>query len=386
MSLAYRLVQWNRHKIVYDLCLWAGIVCFLGVFIGVSLATTAPPHQVRPEALLLRGLAFTAFFLLTVTLCIGPLHRLIPSTAPLLYNRRHLGVSMFAVSAAHGLLALLYYHGFGAQNPAISLLTNAKPSAAAGPLGLFPFEWFGIASLLILFLMAATSHDFWLKNLGPKTWKRLHILVYAAYAMLVAHIALGYLQRGVGPLPVILLLISVASVVGLQIASRFVRRPSSSKQQNEWVELCRVSDIEPNAAKTVSLPNGTRVAVIRHTRPRKPRKEHPGTTKDREGQEVISCVSNTCRHQGGPLGEGRVIDGCLTCPWHGYQYLPAEGQSPPPFTEKLPTYQVRVVDGGVQVDPQALPEGTRVEPASIGQPIATPPKTTQAPPSNGSDA
>jgi len=370
MSVAYRLVQWNRHKLIYDLSLWTGIVCFLGVFVGVSLATTTPPNQVRPEALLLRGLAFTAFFLLTVTLCIGPLHRLIPSTAPMLYNRRHLGVSMFAVSAAHGFLALLYYHGFGAQNPAISLLTNTKPTAAAGPLGLFPFEWFGIASLLILFLMAATSHDFWLKNLGPKTWKRLHLFVYAAYAMLVAHITLGYLQRSVGPLPVILLVISVASVVGLQIASRFVRRPGAGKQQAEWIELCHVNDIQPNAAKTVALPDGTRVAVIRHT----PKISTPasgsapqngsenGALQDRE---VISCVSNTCRHQGGPLGEGRVIDGCLTCPWHGYQYLPAEGQSPPPFTEKLPTYQVRVVDGSVQVDPQALPEGTHVDPAPI---------------------
>jgi hypothetical protein len=24
----------------------------------------------------------------------------------------------------------------------------------------------------------------------------------------------------------------------------------------------------------------------------------------------------------GPLGEGKIIDGCVTCPWHGYQYLP----------------------------------------------------------------
>ena len=26
------------------------------------------------------------------------------------------------------------------------------------------------------------------------------------------------------------------------------------------------------------------------------------------------------------------MDGCITCPWHGYQYLPHNGQSPPPFT------------------------------------------------------
>jgi hypothetical protein len=47
------------------------------------------------------------------------------------------------------------------------------------------------AALLILLLMAATSHDFWLKNLTAPVWKRLHMLVYAAYALLLAHLLLG---------------------------------------------------------------------------------------------------------------------------------------------------------------------------------------------------
>ena len=35
----------------------------------------------------------------------------------------------------------------------------------------FPFKALGIAALLILFLMAATSHDFWLAFLTPRIWK-----------------------------------------------------------------------------------------------------------------------------------------------------------------------------------------------------------------------
>ncbi len=31
-------------------------------------------------------------------------------------------------------------------------------------------------------------------------------------------------------------------------------------------------------------------------------------------------ISNVCQHQNGPLGEGEIIDGCITCPWHGFQY------------------------------------------------------------------
>ena len=63
--------------------------------------------------------------------------------------------------------------------------------------------------------------------------------------------------------------------------------------------------------------------------------------------------------------EGRLVDGCVTCPWHGYQYRPEDGQSPPPYTEKLHTHRVRVRDGRVEVDPEPQPPGTHLEPARI---------------------
>jgi sulfoxide reductase heme-binding subunit YedZ len=79
----------------------------------------------------------------------------------------------------------------------------------------------------------------------------------------------------------------------------------------------------------------------------------------------ISAVSNVCRHQNGPLGEGRIIDGCITCPWHGYQYLPGNGRSPAPFTEKVETYDVLVVGGRVYVNPIPHRPGTPVAPAHV---------------------
>ncbi len=65
----------------------------------------------------------------------------------------------------------------------------------------------------------------------------------------------------------------------------------------------------------------------------------------RDGRQ-IGALTNLCAHQNGPLGEGRIIDGCVTCPWHGYQYRLEDGRAPPPFTEKLVTYRVRF-EGGV---------------------------------------
>ncbi|WDQ18549.1 Rieske (2Fe-2S) protein [Rhodopirellula sp. P2] len=32
------------------------------------------------------------------------------------------------------------------------------------------------------------------------------------------------------------------------------------------------------------------------------------------------AMDGICTHQGGPLAEGHVADGCVTCPWHGWQY------------------------------------------------------------------
>lgn len=52
----------------------------------------------------------------------------------------------------------------------------------------------------------------------------------------------------------------------------------------------------------------------------------------------------------------------MTCPWHGYQYLPEDGASPPSFTEKVSTFQTRIVEGRLWIDPRPNPPGTRVAP------------------------
>jgi nitrite reductase/ring-hydroxylating ferredoxin subunit len=61
------------------------------------------------------------------------------------------------------------------------------------------------------------------------------------------------------------------------------------------------------------------------------------------------------------------MDGCITCPWHGYQYLPHNGQSPPPFTEKVNTFEVKVMDNKVWLNPTPFPEGTEQRGAVISQ-------------------
>ncbi len=347
MSNAYRLVQWNRHKVVYDVLLGVGIGAYLVGFVAVSKFAAPADRVVSDEVLIIRALATCAFALLTIILCIGPLARLSPRFSPLLYNRRHLGVTMCIIALVHALLAAGYYGGFGGANPLRAVLAAGTFRSISG----FPFEWFGLFSLIILLVMAATSHDFWLTNLGARAWKWIHMSVYVAYVSLVMHVALGILQSEPSLPYVALMGASVALVGGLHAIVGYRewqrdKRGTIARADDSWIDIASVDDIPDTRAKVVCLNNAERIAVFRNG-------------------DSFSAVTNVCAHQGGPLGEGKIVGGCITCPWHGYQYLPHNGQSPPPFTEKIATYEVRVRGNRVEVNANALPAGTPVEPAKV---------------------
>jgi nitrite reductase/ring-hydroxylating ferredoxin subunit/DMSO/TMAO reductase YedYZ heme-binding membrane subunit len=344
MSTRYRAVSWNRNKKVYDAVLAGGVVLYLGLFV-LAGKLTRPGYG--NEVLLIRALGTCAYLMLHVVLCIGPLARFDRRFLPVLYNRRHLGVATFLVGLAHGTLATGYYHAFSRLNPLVSLLST---NTGYGSLTAFPFEILGVLALLILFLMAATSHDFWLRNLSPSVWKALHMLVYPAYGLLVLHVTLGALQTEDSPLYVVLVGAGLTTVVGLHLAAGWRERRPPSPQRKElgvvWIDVGSAEEIPEGRAKVVCLDGQERVAVFR------------------SGGRV-SAVTNVCAHQRGPLGEGKIVDGCITCPWHGWEYRPEDGCSPPPFQERIATYRVRVEKRRILLDPRALPPGTPVEPARV---------------------
>ena len=341
MSSHFQAVNWNRQKYIYDGLALGCVALFLFVF-GVTSILRNP--AITAETILIRGLGLAGIVLLHVILCLGPLCRLDPRFLPLLYNRRHLGVLMCTLALAHAVFAIVQFHALGDTPALVSLLTG---TGKASDLGRFPFELLGLGALLILWTMAVTSHDFWLALLSAPTWKALHMLVYVAYVLLLGHLSLGALQDDRSGGPTALLAGGAALVFGLHIAAALRERPGDRLRADEedWVDVGAVDDCIEGKART-AVVGAERVAVVRHA-------------------GGISCVSNVCRHQGGPLGEGRIVDGCLTCPWHGYQYLPESGSSPPPFTEKIPTYRVRIVGGRVQVNRRANPAGTPVAPAQV---------------------
>lgn len=345
MTASYRWVQWNKHKLVYDAVVVGGCLAFLLIFVGVSVLTRASEHQISPPVLAMRGLGSLGIILLHIILVIGPLARLTPMAAPLLYNRRHLGVIFFVTVFLHGLIAIGFYGGFGIRNPALALLA---PPGSFASISAFPFEVFGFAALLIFIALAATSHDFWLKQLSPRVWKSLHMLVYFAYALVLAHVAMGPLYgRGFSAAGIALIagalgIGSIHLIAGFREWRRDAR--PTPNPEDGWLDVAAIDEIQPDHAKIVCPAGSSSIAIFRHA-------------------DGFSGVENRCAHQGGPLGEGRIIDGCITCPWHGYQYRPESGQSPPPYTEKLHTYQVRINGDRVLVNINPQPPGTRVESA-----------------------
>jgi len=373
MSVAYQAVQWNRQKRIYDFVLVGGVAAYLLTF-GAVTEYLFP--YVTEEILLLRAFGTAAFLLLHVILCIGPLCRLNPKFLPLLYNRRHAGVTLFLLAFVHSALVVATYHAGGDTNPILSIFVSSPlTNSVAG----VPFQPFGFFALVILFLMAATSHDFWLANLSAPVWKALHMLVYAAYALLVLHVTFGALQAETSLVYAGIMAAGLVTVVGLHLAAagkeiqsdrehhcssrreearagrsemqdpKFQIGPSllTSAATDDWVDTCAVAEIPENRARIVCL-SGERVAIFKY-----------------DGK--ISAVSNVCQHQNGPLGEGKIVAGCITCPWHGYQYVPETGASPPPFVEKVPTFNVCVKNGRLLVDPKPNPAGTRTEPARIAE-------------------
>jgi nitrite reductase/ring-hydroxylating ferredoxin subunit/uncharacterized membrane protein len=69
----------------------------------------------------------------------------------------------------------------------------------------------------------------------------------------------------------------------------------------------------------------------------------------RSGARILA-LDSVCSHMGGPLEEGTIADGCVTCPWHGSTFRLGDGHIVRgPATTPQPSYEARVNDGQVEV-------------------------------------
>ena len=346
MSVKYMPVTWNRFKWMYNAVLLLAVVAYLWIYLRFGQGLAGHERDASGAINIARAFGSCAFLMLTFILCIGPLARLDQRFLPLLYNRRHFGVLTFFVALSHATAVVNWYSNFGVVSKLQATIgTNTSYGLFLG----FPIETLGVFALLCLAVLAFTSHDFWLSFLSAPVWKALHYSIYFAFAAVVAHVSLGALQDDTNPIFVAIVGVSVFAVSGLHIIAAIAdrRRDARPAQLDGWVEVEDWRSIEEATAKILRLPNGERAAVFLH-----------------EG--ALSAISNACAHQNGPLGEGRIAFGCVTCPWHGFQYDVRNGCAPAPFTEKIPTYNMRREGDQLWLDPNPNPPGTATTAIPVG--------------------
>jgi len=273
------------------------------------------------DVFLVQATAFLTFLFLSAAISLGPLARLWRPATRFIYNRRHLGVTTWALAVFHAAVVMHYGNSWKPAN-----LLEVLPGQTFLRI---PFTLFGVGALTILTVMALTSWDYFLHAWTPRGWKRLHMAVYAGYALVVVH----FTVRFVGEPPVKWRLLGLLWLVALVVAAlhlvaaiREARgdRPAPAGADG-LILLGTFTALGEGRAVTVHVKGGgvgnERIAVVRKN-------------------GALCAISNVCPHQNGPLGEGVVRDGYLECPWHGYQFDPCTGLGPPGFTDSVPRYEL----------------------------------------------
>jgi nitrite reductase (NADH) small subunit/3-phenylpropionate/trans-cinnamate dioxygenase ferredoxin subunit len=96
---------------------------------------------------------------------------------------------------------------------------------------------------------------------------------------------------------------------------------------SKFVPVARLSEIPPGTGRTVEV-NGVRIALF----------NVDGT---------FYAVDNTCPHAGGPLGEGKLKEAIVECPWHGWRFDVRTGQREHNPSFEVPCCRVHVEDGQI---------------------------------------
>jgi len=96
-----------------------------------------------------------------------------------------------------------------------------------------------------------------------------------------------------------------------------------------WIEVATSEAVAEGSAIEV-LAKQQIIAIFRH-----------------RGQ--LYALDGMCAHQGGPIAQGKVGDGCVTCPWHGWQYELATGIQTINRQPLQQTFEVHESEGKIQV-------------------------------------
>jgi sulfoxide reductase heme-binding subunit YedZ len=150
---------------------WIACLTPLARLVWGAVTNTLGPD---PTATIAFSTGSTTLNLLTITLAITPVRKLIPQLSWLIRFRRLLGLFAFFYGTVHLLTYVALYADFNVQTM-IDDVTKRK------------FIFMGVAAWLLLVPLALTSTNRAIRKLGGKNWNRLHKLVYLAVICGVIH-------------------------------------------------------------------------------------------------------------------------------------------------------------------------------------------------------
>src|SRR5947199_6634566 len=92
-----------------------------------------------------------------------------------------------------------------------------------------------------------------------------------------------------------------------------LRRIANFGHNNTFRYLCHVKEISPEKSRqfTIIDENGAKIEIAVFN-----------------VNEIFYAISNTCKHEGGPLSQGILKEMIVICPWHGWKYSIVDGEAP----------------------------------------------------------
>lgn len=152
--------------LVWCACLWP----------VVNLGWGAATNNLGPDptATITFTTGLATLRLLTISLAITPVRRLIPRLNWIIRFRRLLGLFAFFYASLHLMTWVALYTGFDLNAMSADILKRRYITV-------------GMAAWLLLLPLAATSSNWAIRKMGGKRWNRLHKLVYLAAVCGVIH-------------------------------------------------------------------------------------------------------------------------------------------------------------------------------------------------------
>ncbi|MEM3610216.1 MAG: ferric reductase-like transmembrane domain-containing protein [Candidatus Anstonellales archaeon] len=128
-------------------------------------------RDLAPVTLIVRSFGLISYFLISLSLMIGPLARIKPEIfAEFIEPRRAIGVLAFVFALFHGFLVSSIYFNFD------FLKISSQLNLLVGQIALF-----------LMTILAFTSLDYAVKKLGLKMWKLIHSFNFLVFILTSYH-------------------------------------------------------------------------------------------------------------------------------------------------------------------------------------------------------